>query len=308
MAALSTNLSLTVSQVVSFLTTPLNRRVISDNALNKLKFVLDANLRALYAPTWRVENPLHKSGDRRLTLSPLSLPPRPIYDACISAGFQWYEWIAALGNVGFDLYADPGCVSICYHKDDPERNIIGGKYTTVWVDTSSHDFKVFAPHVLSKTFAQEVLENDHEDADHLFRMIAHETCIPPSPFHVHFAASTRPRSPMSAISEHSRSSSRSSNSSSTFSSDTSATSLSSSPSSLSAQSAFELQKPKQSRREKARQNRVFVDRSKNIVTPYDGGKTTVLTGGVMLGGARYVAPKPSNAVKPASGAASWRSA
>jgi protein Tob/BTG len=28
-----------------------------------------------------------------------------------------------------------------------------------------------------------------------------------------------------------------------------------------------------------------VDTSKKEVTPYDGGKTTVLTGGVMLGGA-----------------------
>lgn len=38
-----------------------------------------------------------------------------------------------------------------------------------------------------------------------------------------------------------------------------------------------------SRRERARQARVFIDTSKTEVTPYDGGKTTVLTGGVMLG-------------------------
>ncbi len=30
-------------------------------------------------------------------------------------------------------------------------------------------------------------------------------------------------------------------------------------------------------------SRVFVDSTKKEVTPYDGGKTTVLTGGVMLG-------------------------
>ena len=41
---------------------------------------------------------------------------------------------------------------------------------------------------------------------------------------------------------------------------------------------------KLSRRERARQAKVFVDTSKTEVTPYDGGKTTVLTGGVMLGG------------------------
>jgi BTG family len=40
---------------------------------------------------------------------------------------------------------------------------------------------------------------------------------------------------------------------------------------------------KTSRRERARQARVHVDSTKTEVTPYDGGKTTVLTGGVMLG-------------------------
>ena len=38
-----------------------------------------------------------------------------------------------------------------------------------------------------------------------------------------------------------------------------------------------------SRRERARQVRVHIDSTKTEVTPYDGGKTTVLTGGVMLG-------------------------
>ena len=53
---------------------------------------------------------------------------------------------------------------------------------------------------------------------------------------------------------------------------------------------------KQSRRERARQARVFVDATKKEVTPYDGGKTTVLTGGVMLG-----APaKPTNAAAAAA--------
>jgi hypothetical protein len=42
---------------------------------------------------------------------------------------------------------------------------------------------------------------------------------------------------------------------------------------------------KRSRRERARQARIYVDSSKNQVTPYEGGKTTVLTGGVMLGAA-----------------------
>ncbi|THG93450.1 hypothetical protein EW145_g8372 [Phellinidium pouzarii] len=42
---------------------------------------------------------------------------------------------------------------------------------------------------------------------------------------------------------------------------------------------------KRSRTERLRPARVFVDTTKTEVTPYDGGKTTVLTGGVMLGAA-----------------------
>lgn len=310
-ACASANLSLTVSKVIAFLTLSLDGRDrlnIGEFVLRKLKLSLQGGLTALYKPTWRVDNPLHESGNRCLSLSPASLPPQPIYDACISAGLQWYEWMAALGNVGFDLYADPGCVSVCYHNDSAERGIIGGKYTTIWVDNSPPTFELPepTPRIQSKTFAQKILENDHEDADHLFRMIAHETCIQPTPIHVHFATSTRSLSPQSAISEPSRSSSRSSNSSSTFSSDGySTTSLSTADSS--AILGPELQKPKQSRRERARQGRVFVDRSKNVVTPYDGGKTTVLTGGVMLGGARYAAPRHPNAKFTSATAASWRS-
>ncbi|KAG6869179.1 hypothetical protein C0993_012278 [Termitomyces sp. T159_Od127] len=305
-ASTSANLSLTVSKVIAFLTLPLERRTVGEFTLHKLVHNLEAGLTALYKPTWRVDNPLHESGNRRLRLSPMSLPPQPIYDACISAGLQWFEWMAALGNVGFDLYADPGCVSICYHNDSAERGIVGGKYTTIWVDIPLSTLELLAPtpRVQSKTFAQKIIENDHEDADHLFRMIAHETCIQPTPIHVHFPTSTRSLSSQSAKSEPSRSSSRSSNSSSTFSSDgPSTTSRPTAASSI--LSGSELQKPRQSRRERARQGRVFVDRSKNVVTPYDGGKTTVLTGGVMLGGARYAAPRTSN-VKLTS-AATWRS-
>jgi hypothetical protein len=62
---------------------------------------------------------------------------------------------------------------------------------------------------------------------------------------------------------------------------------------------------KQSRRERSRHARVFVDTTKTEVTPYDGGKTTVLTGGVMLGGGPKTAPKPKATTNAAS--TTWRS-
>ena len=83
----------------------------------------------------------------------------------------------------------------------------------------------------------------------------------------------------SPLSTHSRSSSRSSNSSSGFSA---ASAVSSATSYIS--SAASGRSQTMSRRERARQARVYVDHSKKDVTPYDGGKTTVLSGGVMLGG------------------------
>jgi len=51
-----------------------------------------------------------------------------------------------------------------------------------------------------------------------------------------------------------------------------------------------------------------VDTSKTEVTPYDGGKTTVLTGGVMLGGLAK-GPKSKKVAAPSTTSISnsWRS-
>lgn len=306
----SANLSLTVAHAISYLTRPLIASH-SATAIIKLQLVLEANLTALYAPTWEMKEPLRGSGRRCLTLSPNCLPPRPIYAACIAAGVQWFEWVSALGNREFDLFVDPGCVSVRYSR----KNTPNGRFITVWVDEIASPavekpfFEAFeVPKPQSKTFAQQLLEDDHEDDDQLFSMIAHELSAPTwtTPIHAQFPAPVRSLSPLSTISTHSRSSSRSSNSSSTFSS--SAASSMTSLSAGSCVSALISKKPNQSRRERARQARVFVDTSKTEVTPYDGGKTTVLTGGVMLGGARASAQKTTKAARPASGTAtSWRS-
>jgi protein Tob/BTG len=49
-----------------------------------------------------------------------------------------------------------------------------------------------------------------------------------------------------------------------------------------------------SRRSRARVPEVFIDASKKEVTNYDGGKTTVLTGGVMLGASKPAKPAASS--------------
>jgi hypothetical protein len=157
-----------------------------------------------------------------------------------------------------------------------------------------------APVLLShKTVAQRLIEED--DGDEMFAMIAHRVSVPitaPTPTYDSFASAyTRSASPITrASSTVSDSSSACSDSGYSFfstSSQTSASSLGESPSG------------KASRRERARAERVFVDKSKNVVTKYDGGKTNVLTGGVMLG-----APvKANKAARPAfSNADNWRQA
>jgi len=278
----STSLSVTLAHAISYLTRPLIVQY-SATTIIKLQLVLEANLTALYAPTWVSKEPLRGSGRRCLTLSPECLPPRVIYSACLSAGVQWFDWIALLGGKEFDFFVDPGCVSVRHgRKGSPDCKLL-----TVWADEiPSPTAPTLATKVQSRTIAQQLMESEYDDEEQIFAMIAEQTkpstqWVAPSLDRLTIPSTMRSSSPfstdssISASSSHSRSSSRSSNSSSGFSYS------SSSPSDTTVSSTSS---PKQSRRERARQARVFVDTTKTEVTPYDGGKTTVLTGGVMLGG------------------------
>ncbi|KAH9487113.1 hypothetical protein JR316_0001181 [Psilocybe cubensis] len=311
MASTSESLSVAVAHTVTFLTAKLAGSY-APSTLLKLQMVLEANLTAHYAPSWIPTDPIRGSGRRCMTLSPTCLPPRPVWSACAATNVQWFDWIALLGNTEFDLFVDPGCVAIrCQNK-----------IVNVWSDEKIEQVAPISAPVFSepmikaslrpivaprKTFAQQVLEDDFEEEDKIFTMLADEISAPTwvTPIITQFPRPARSTSPLSSISEQSRCSSRSSNSSSSgfsFTSDSvsSRTSVTSSKS-----SEF-----KPSRRERARQARVFVDTTKTEVTPYDGGKTTVLTGGVMLGGG----PKAANKSKFLSAnhaamthSSSWRS-
>ncbi|KAJ7785981.1 hypothetical protein B0H16DRAFT_12580 [Mycena metata] len=303
----SSSLSTTVAHAVSFLTRPLLKSYASPTIV-KLQLVLEANLTALYAQSWDVNEPLRGSGRRCLTLSPDCLPPRAVYAACIAAGVQWFDWIALLGGREFDFFVDPACVSMRLDRK--------GSLITVWADeipspVTKRVFgesriqasinqqvearaRAFAVEKQQKTVAQQLLEED--DDDQIFTLIAHEIAAPTwmTPVLAEFPKDPRSLSPLSSFSSsHSRSSSRSSNSSSGVSFSSIESSHSGSSASRS-RSGDENAQPRQSRRERARQARVFIDTSRNEVTPYDGGKTTVLTGGVMLGGG----PKKASPVAP----------
>jgi len=291
------SLSTVVAHVVRLLTAKLPATYSSDTIL-MLQTALDANLSSHYASSWYPNDPVRGSARRCITLSPSCLPPSPIWSACTSANVQWFDWMKSLGNTEFDLFVDPGCVAIR----------LNGQIYTIWSDSSSPSAAAAAddhrptpldaaPYRSRKTLAQQLVEGDTEDDEQLFHLLNDKiTSVPAwstTPILTQFSIPVRSTSPLSSSSEPSRCSSRSSNTSSsgfshysgdTTSSRTSATS--GSPKSTSSSSSNgQQQLPKQSRREKARQARIFVDTSKKEVTPYDGGKTTVLTGGVMLGGA-----------------------
>ncbi|KAI0076256.1 hypothetical protein K474DRAFT_1282830 [Panus rudis PR-1116 ss-1] len=327
------SLAVTLAQAITYLTRSLITRYSATTVI-KLQLALEANLTAQFESSWVPSEPLRGSGRRCLTLSPFSAPPRPIYNACKSAGVEWSQWIALLGNFEFDLFIDPGCVSVRFGNWDTGK----AKSFTVWSDSTVATPKAkkekfseqqlqaqlkaqaharalaIQPMSPPKTVAQQLIEDDQEDE--LFAMIADEVREPTwlTPVLSEFpaipvpsrSASSSPVSVMSATSTHSRTSSRSSNSSSGFSfSSNGSTDSYGSATTISLSSEDGKYKSKLSRRERARQARIFVDTTKNQVTNYDGGKTTVLTGGVMLGGgkAKTVSSAPKKA---SSSCANWR--
>jgi hypothetical protein len=254
---MAATLKVSLSHAISYLTRPL---IVSYKATTiiKLQLVLEANLTALFAPSWSPNDPLRGSGRRCLTLSPKCLPPRAIYSACLAANVQWFDWIALLGGREFDFFVDPACVSVRFGKNgNPNSPLI-----TVWseqsaippsLDLSFEQDKLDAQFTIrSKTLAQQLLEEDRQEDDELFAMLADEISAPTwmTPVLDQFPVSARPSSPLSAVSTHSRSSSRSSNSSSGFSfgsanSHGSATTVSTHASSP------RHERPKQSRRERS---------------------------------------------------------
>jgi len=315
------SISVTVSHAIAYITRPLIA-FMSEPTILKLQLALEANLTAHYAQSWDPSEPLRGSGRRCLTFSSHSVPPRPIYSACMAAKVQWSEWMTALGNIEFDLIVDPGLVSVRFIESRSTSKPI-----IVWSEecaeeprakfantlaNSSIQAKLPAqtlarpvPKPVLPTFAQQLLIEDEEDEEELFAALADELRRPTwaTPTTHQFPSTIPPKSVSRASSgsHHSRSSSlSSSDSGSWFSFDSE-----DSDSSVTTLSSAGTEGSKLSRRERIRPARVYVDTTKKDVTNYDGGKTTVLTGGVMLG-ARSGAAKPAH-VGAAASSNNWRS-
>ncbi|KIM47326.1 hypothetical protein M413DRAFT_440766 [Hebeloma cylindrosporum] len=312
----SSTISASINQAINFLTRPLILTQ-SPDMVASLQSILRTTLQAVYH-------------DSRLTLSfsAISLPPRPVYAACIASGFHWADWIQLLGARDFDLIIEPHVLKVVYAGAMPRIVTIWREATAPPVQRALYSRLNFQePQVpisklgqqslvqaslratvnsalaraQTRTLAQQLLESDHkQEADEIFAMIS-KSIMSPTPTREQFPKSFMPSPP-------SPDSSRPSSRSSTFSTfsfsddDESVTSASSISSFDFLASTKPITTPVNTFNKNApafvpRQPRVFIDNAKKDVTKYlyQGGVSTVLTGGVMLGGGAANGPK---AVKP----------
>ena len=323
----STTIPTSISQAINFLTRPLIFSQEPD-MIHSLQMILRSTLQAAYSAA--------RTSRLVLSLSRSSLPPRPIYAACIASGLQWQEWIALLGSRDFDLFIELHRVSVTYVGPNPRIVIVWSeplspvkrlplsRLNLQEVPISKLGQQSFMQSSLkatigsaqtranTRTLAQQLLECDHkQEADELFAMISKTAIISPTPTREKFFmdipmnAFPSPLSSPEVISPAtSRPSSRSSTSSSLSFFDTESMTSESSTSSDSLSST----KLRNTTTFVPSPTRVFVDNDKKDVTKYlyQGGVSTVLTGGVMLGGsatAKNLGAKTTNKI---SSANCWR--
>ena len=307
-----------ISQAIHFLTRPLIFNQEPD-MIHSLQMILRSTLQAAYSAA--------RTSRLTLSLSRSSLPPRPIYAACIASGIQWQEWITLLGSGDFDLVIEPHCVSVTYVGSKPRTVILWSEplspvkrlplsrfnFQDLHVPISKLGQKSFKQastigsaktRANNRTLAQQLLESDHkQEADELFAMISKTDIISPTPTREKFFMMDIPMnafpSPLSSpevispatsrpSSRSSISSSSSSSSSSFFDTESMISSASSTSSDFLSSTTTKLGLRNITTFVPATTptTRVFVDNEKKDVTKYlyQGGVSTVLTGGVMLGG------------------------
>ncbi|KAJ3833361.1 hypothetical protein EV361DRAFT_302003 [Lentinula raphanica] len=108
--------SATFSQLVAILTRPL-AMLHSAEAVSQLQTFLHVNFTAMVSAQQSI-SPF------TILLSPTSLPPTPIYAACLQSGIEWPEWIRALGNQVIYILVMDGSLTVRIGES--------GKPTTVW--------------------------------------------------------------------------------------------------------------------------------------------------------------------------------
>ena len=181
-----------ISESTAFLIRPLQlAECYAPSTLNALRKILNSGLELAYAAM----------PDGILTLSfstTATLPPRPVYAACIAANVDWADWsnrlLGARGD--FDLTIRPRSVFVAYHHHHHQSHSI--QHVPVWVQPSDSlvpptqnattnpspiitstipvrlgETRPLPPPRKGRTLAQQLLEsNDKEETEELFSMIS----------------------------------------------------------------------------------------------------------------------------------------
>jgi hypothetical protein len=287
------SLSAALAHAITFLTRPLSS-ILPPSQLVALQYALTTTLTPHFAPSWCITDPARGAGRRTLTFTPGCAPPRPIHVATLRAGVDWSRWAAALGGREFDLLVDPGRVRA--------RFVGEANLRLVW----------------SASPLPAADEAEEKDSEVEIRTAIRATMVRAARTCVLRRLSLRTDLAAYVASDDSDSSSDSdSDADSLFSAASSRSSASSSwasptvckkptlilPSIMltpatpikpamaipfpSAAAKMPVSPYKPSRRERARQRRAgIVTLPPAAPTAYDGGKTTVLGGGVRLGATR----------------------
>jgi hypothetical protein len=291
------SLSAALAHAITFLTRPLSS-ILPPSQLVALQYALTTTLTPHFAPSWCITDPARGAGRRTLTFTPGCAPPRPIHVATLRAGIDWSRWATALGGRQFDLLVDPGRVRARFTGEANPR--------LVWS--------------ASPILAAAAADVEEKDAEVEIRTALRVTMVRAARTRVLRRLSLRTDLAAYVASDDSDSSSDS-DADSLFSAVSSRSSASSSwasptackkptlilPSIMltpatpikpamaipfpSAAAKMPVSPYKPSRRERARQRRTgIVTLPPAAPTAYDGGKTTVLGGGVRLGAARALTP------------------
>ncbi|KAM6499135.1 hypothetical protein JOM56_004643 [Amanita muscaria] len=262
----TTVISRSLVEAIEFLTRPLVM-FYTPSEISVVQTVLQTTLTATY----------FASRDPRLflVLSPAFQPPRPLLAACIAAGVRWADWIIALGGKEIEVLVEPSRAVIRFSGQ-------GGATTTIWQES-----KVYRPMQLH---VQCPSSNEGQKSSRPTLRATFNSAI----------ARTQRRTKAQELLEFNDKE----EADEIFALLSNVTSITPTPTRLNFQldDLSPISSPDSSRPKCSDDTSVYVDKSKISVQKYlyQGGVSTILSGGVMLG-ATSKAVRPTHNERPVFG-------
>ncbi|KAL1731511.1 hypothetical protein EV714DRAFT_235997 [Schizophyllum commune] len=295
-----------LTHALTFLTTPL-LMVYPATTVLKLQLILQGNILSHYMPAFSLTKPSKTTAcpyDIRLLLAPNQLPPTPILAACIAMGIDWPTWATLLGGEALEIIITEDCFAFR----------AAGKLTIVWQASVG----IAKRHTVAARKAVGATAKPNDIQMPTVTAISSAADVDAMEMDVDTMAVSisRPSSRSSTTSSHASLSSFAS------SGNESATSAGSEPAPCMSDEDMPYSPPKVAARHRSPSvaamdvedqpyrpapRRVVVDKTRQPQAyKYQGGETTVLTGGVMLGrpskALPKLAPSPSPSPRPTASA------